>query len=114
VPEPLLQDRLLAALAQAQREGNPLPGGDPARWRRIILTASGRWRSYRRRHPRRSTDTLEARTEDLNRGLTTQLSRSGRHGPAPDPGQVADLAQRLAAVLNSDRTTATASRSGPQ
>ncbi|HEY3873424.1 MAG TPA: hypothetical protein VGM10_34020 [Actinocrinis sp.] len=94
-----LADRLLAALADAQRSGNPIPSGDPERWRRIIRIAMHRWRTFPLRHPGPVADTLAARSEDLARGL---LDRVGRAPGAPDRPDIAAcraLAVRLAVVL---------------
>jgi len=92
-------DLLIAALGAAQRGGNPIPGGDPQRWGRIIRIASKRWSTFERRHPAAAADTLSARVEDLARGLLEHC------GPPPGSGtpiEISDcrkLARSLAAIL---------------
>lgn len=95
-----LAERLLAAVADARREGSPLPGGDPARWRRITRIAIQRWRTFPRRHPVPAADTNACRAEDLARGL---LERCARHVPQAGPPSLAEyrtLAAHLAPVLH--------------
>jgi hypothetical protein len=92
-------DWLISALAVAQQSGNPVPGGDLTRWRRIIRITLHRWRTFPRRHPGAAADTLSCRTEDLARGLLDRCGRyPGQDGP-PDITDYRDLAAQLAAVL---------------
>lgn len=95
VPE---TDSLLAALAAAQRAGNPVPG-DPGGWRRIIRIALQRWRTFPRRHPGVAADTLSCRTEDLARGLLHRCAPA-RDGARLDITEFRRLAAGLAAVLH--------------
>lgn len=95
----VLADRLLAALADAQRSGNPIPGGDPERWRRIIRIAMHRWRSFPLRHPGPVADTLAARSEDLALGLLDRVGRAQGMPDRPDIAACRALAVRLAAIL---------------
>jgi hypothetical protein len=97
--DPAPTDRLLAALAEAQRSGNPIPGGDPDRWRRIIRISLHRWRTYALRHPGPLADTLSSRTEDLARGLLDRVGRAPGSSDVPDIAACRALAARLAAVL---------------
>jgi hypothetical protein len=97
--DPALADRLLAVLADAQRSGNPIPGGDPDRWRRIIRIALHRWRTFPLRHPGSAADTLTARSEDLARGLLDRVGPAPGGPDRPDITACRTLAARLAVVL---------------
>lgn len=89
---------LIAALRAAQREGNPVLGGDPQRWGRIIRIASIRWSTFERRHPP-AADTLSARTEDLARALLQRCTRPAGRGTPIDITDCRRLARRLATIL---------------
>jgi hypothetical protein len=90
---------LITALSAAQRAGNPVPGGDPRHWQRIIRVARRNWSSFTRRHPAPAPDTLAARAEDLARGLLARCRPQGNAAPL-DITDCRDLARRLAAVLS--------------
>ncbi len=100
-----LADQLIAALCAAQRAGNPVPGGDPQTWGRIIRVASNRWNSFTRRHPVPAADTLSARVEDLARGLLTRCAPRPGTGAAIELTDCRDLARRLARVLGAPAAT---------
>lgn len=92
-------DRLISALAVAQRAGNPVPGGDPSHWGRIVRVALHRWRTFQRRHPGAAADTPSCRTEDLARGLLDRCGRRPGPGGPPEISDYRELAARLAVVL---------------
>jgi hypothetical protein len=99
-------DQLIAALCAAQREGNPVPGGDPQTWGRIIRVAAKRWNSFTRRHPSPAADTLPARVEDLARGLLVRCASRPGTGAPIELTDCRDLARRLARVLGAPAATA--------
>ena len=101
-------DAMIAVLCAAQCAGNPVPGGDPQRWQRIVRIAHHRWSTFRRRHPS-APDTPAARVEDLARGLLDRLGRHSENGAPLEITDCRDLAQRLATVLS---TTPSAASTG--
>ena len=92
-------DALVAALCAAQCAGNPVPGGDPQRWQRIIRVARRRWNSFTRRHPAPASDTLAARAEDLARALLNRFGSDPDTGKPIDLTDCRDVARRLAGIL---------------
>jgi len=99
-----LTDLLLAAIAAAQRAGSPVPGGDPARWKRIVRIAIQRWHTFPRRHPGPAADTPACRAEDLARGLLARCALPGRQASALGITEYRALAAHLAPVLAGSRT----------
>lgn len=95
-------EALIAALCAAQFAGNPVPGGDPQRWQRIIRVTRRRWSSFARRHPAPAPDTLTARAEDLARALLNRFGSDPDTGKPIDITACRDLARRLAGILNAD------------
>ena len=93
-------DPLIAALREAKRAGNPVPGDDPQRWQELLRAARRRWNSFAHRHPLPARDTLSVRVEDLARGLLARCSARPRTGSPVELSDCRALAKRLASVLS--------------
>jgi hypothetical protein len=106
--QPDQTELLITALSAAQRAGNPVPGGDPRHWQRIIRVARRNWSSFTARHPAPAPDTLAARAEDLARGLLARCRPQSAAGRPIDISDCRTLARRLAIVLSSAPETGSA------